>query len=199
MPAPLVAVDVQHVYRSGLHARDRGSLYVLADGRKVTEAEAASAYASALAQRLRDRGLRVLTNDPATSTLVGPYSRRNRAAAAAGASLYLACHVNSGRGSYAALEMMAAHRNSSLCAWIMQRLVDVFPEILSARQVVLQHGDRGAVCLEAFPGPAILVEPFFGDNPRHQPLLEAPRLKALGECIGDQVARWFQSGPIHPE
>jgi N-acetylmuramoyl-L-alanine amidase len=189
-----VAVDVQHLYRVN-HPRDQGSEYVMSDGSRLTEAHCTLIYAAALHDFLIGSGAEVLSNNPASRTLVGYYSERNRAAGLWGADLYLACHLNSGDGSYAAVEMMAAHRDDRLEAFVGLELVSGFPEILESRAVQLAHGERGAVCIEACACPAAILEPFFGDNPRQQGLMSAGRLSEVGQSIGRGVGNWWRGKP----
>ncbi len=186
-----VAVDVQHLYRPAKPA-DRGAEFVLNTGHKITEAEIATGYAQALASWLRERGAAVLTNNPATNTLVGPYSRRNLEAVRSSCDVYLACHVNAGGGNYGALEFMASSASRPLADAIGIALVARVPEIPRVRQVQLSHGQRGAVCIERFTGgPALLLEPFFGDYAPAQGLVGPARLMAIGQAIGEGIAAWW--------
>jgi hypothetical protein len=84
---------------------------------------------------------------------------------------------------------------SALGSRIGSRLADEFPEILSYKLISLSPQARGFACIGAFPmdRAAVLVEPFFGDNPHQQGLLATPRLVAVGESIGEGVARWWES------
>jgi hypothetical protein len=174
---------------------DRGAIYTLANGTTTSEAGAALLYALGLRGFLETRGAVVLTNDPARGILVGPYSTRHHAVNVWKAHAYLACHLNAGRGSYALMEHMSMTEGKVL-GWAMgQALVDAFPLIVEHRVQALKSDDRGAVCIERVEAPclAVLCEPFFGDNPRHQDLLAAPELKRLGEALGEGVASWWRS------
>lgn len=192
-----VAVDVQHLYRPHL-PNDQGSVYRLTDGSTVTEGHAATMYAEAIAAHLRAAGAAVLTNPD----LSGYYSARQRHASEWGAHLYLACHVNAGGGAYALIEHMpveampglAALDTSDLARRIGLGLSDQVAGIIGWRQVELAPGARGRVCVAGFTGPHALLEPFFGDNPQHQPLLAAPKLKLIGDVIGSAVVNWWQFG-----
>jgi hypothetical protein len=188
------AIDVQHAHRQGRHAADRGSIYTLPNGTHIAEADAATIYAAAMVSWLRARGAAVLTNNPATGALCGPYSSRNHEANLWGASCYVACHVNAGGGSYAATEYMAGTSGDALGLSIRIQLGHDFPEIKSNRGVPLAQGQRGAVCIEAI-GPntaAIVLEPFFGDTPWQQGLFAAPKLHQLGETTGEGIAQWWE-------
>jgi len=188
-----VAVDVQHLYKP---TEDRGAVFRLGDGTTVTEAHCATIYAGSIAGWLARRGADVLTNDPVRRILVGRYSARIREASAWGANAYLACHVNSGGGSYARVEYMAG-TDVRLAQRVAGELLSAFPELKRADSYPLSPGARGAVCIAAFPGSAVLLEPFFGDTPAHQDMMAAPRLVFLGETIARAVADWWQfSRPV---
>ncbi len=188
-----VAVDVQHLYRPS-HPGDQGSVYTDAAGFHVTEAHLATVYALGLAQWFQFRGARVLTNSPARAVLVGDYWTRNAQAAAYGASVYLACHVNAGGGRYGAVEYMKDTPGGALALAIGATLPRAVPEILGCKAIALARGDRGAVCIEGFLprcGAAVILEPFFGDTPAHRPLWASPQLAVIAAAIGDGVARWW--------
>jgi N-acetylmuramoyl-L-alanine amidase len=185
-------VDVQHLYRPKKPA-DRGAVYTLADGTHTDEATATLIYAASLRSYLEARGATVLANDPRHGILVGPYSVRHAAANAWRPHLYLACHLNAGRGSYALVEYMSLSQAKPLASGIGQALAAVFPEIMEHRTNALSSTDRGAVCIErvASPSIAVLLEPFFGDNPTQQRLLAATELHRVGQVVGDAIAHWW--------
>lgn len=189
-----VAVDVQHLYKT-TSPDDRGAVFGLPGGFHLAEAQAVTVYAQALCSWLAARGAVVLTNHPATQVLVGSYYRRQKEAEKWGAAAYLACHLDAGNGSYAALEYPVGSAGIALATRIGTRLTDDFPEILSYKVVSLSPQARGYACINGFPNDraAVLVEPFFGDNPRQQGLLSTPKLVAVGESIGEGVARWWES------
>lgn len=190
-------VDVQHLYRTGSHAGDRGSVYTLANGTRVTEADATLVYAHAIVSYLELWGARVVSNDPAHGILVGPYSARNLAAQTSHA--YLACHLNAGGGAYAAVEYMSTTVGAALAAAIGPQVQAAFPtDIPNAKAIPLSSGQRGAVCIERVASnvAAVICEPFFGDNPRQQHLLDAPSLVRVGEVIAHGVADWWKTRQI---
>lgn len=189
-----VAVDVQHLYKSS-NPLDRGAVFDLPGGFHLAEAQAVTVYAQALCAWLTARGAAVLTNQPAVPRLVGSYYRRIKEAEKWDANAYLACHLNAGKGSYAALEYAVGSAGVALASRVGSHLVDEFPEILSYKVVSLSPEARGYACISGFPSDraAVLVEPFFGDNPRQQGLLSTPKLVAVGESIGEGVARWWES------
>ncbi len=197
---PAIAIDVQHLYRTGPLAGDRGARFTLPDQRTIYEADAVTLYAQALAEWLRAWGATVLVNDPLRGRLVGPYGRRNREATLARADAYLACHLNAGRGEYALCEYMATlpaatqAQCQALADWILTGGINA-PEIRGRQVRRLKDGERGAICIKNVGPfiPALILEPFFGDQPRHQPLFETARLQLLGREIGQGVAAWWRA------
>lgn len=203
--APTVAIDVQHLYRTGLHARDRGTRFRLQDGRTIYEADAVVSYAQALGLWLTEAGATVITNDPVRGRMVGPYSRRQREARTRGCELYLACHLNAGGGNYSRVEMMSGlpaqtQAQALACGRWIQGSLAYLTELRTQQTAFLRHGDRGAVCIEGcgLALPALLLEPFFGDTPRHQALLSSERLAVVGQLIGHGVAAWWRATHAPP-
>lgn len=187
-------VDVQHAFQPA-KPKDRGSVFTLASGAHVLEAQASATYAAAIAHWLTARGARVLTNEPANGLLVGPYWTRNRAANAWGAHAYLACHVNAGGGDYCRAEYMVGSKGDALARAVGSAIVaGGFPVSRTPQATPISRGMRGAVCIEAVDRfrAAVILEPFFGDNPRHQAMLETAQLELLGATIGLGVASWWK-------
>lgn len=188
-----VAVDVQHLYRPS-KPNDQGALFTGPDGGKTSEAQLSTVYAGALCEWFRARGATVITNDRTAGVLVGEYWTRNHQAAALGASVYLACHVNAGGGRYAMVEHMRGSPGGALGLAIVAMLSSLVPELTGNKVKPLARGERGAVCIQGFPGDlggAVLLEPFFGDYPAHRPLWSALRLAGIAGAIGEGVARWW--------
>lgn len=195
-----VAVDVQHLYRTD-RPHDQGTLYVLPDHTHITEGQAATVYAAALAGQLVEWGAETLTNDPARGILTGTYPERNRAADAWGAHVYLACHVNAGGGSYARAEAMASSPDSmALATRVLGPLTNQVPVILAGTVAPLRRGDRGPICIDHFPleRAAVILEPFFGDNPRNADLFLGPNLQRIGCCLAAGVAWWWAAKTGRP-
>jgi N-acetylmuramoyl-L-alanine amidase len=187
-------VDVQHLYKLD-RPDDRGARFELANGTHLWEADAAMLYAQAMVSWFKERGAVVLTNDPSTGTLVGSYGRRNRAANAWGASVYLACHLNAGGGNYALAEYPAGYPGSTLARMITAQLTSDFHDLIpSTNQFPLAKGQRGHVCVGEVSSAigAVLLEPFFGDHPKAQALLAPDRLIAVGQSIAAGVAKWWE-------
>jgi len=192
-----IAVDVQHLYRPWPHAKDQGATFFLPGGIHLHETAATTLYAHSLIAWLRARGAEVLTNDPPRKILLGPYERREREAAAWGAHAYVACHVNADGGRYALVEAVNGTAGVELAHAIAPAVAKGLPEISVGQVKRLSNRERGSVCVRFFPPDraAVIVEPFFGDTPRHQVLFQAPRLIEVGEAIGDGVAAWWEARP----
>ncbi len=182
----------------GRHAQDRGTIYALANGTHIAEADAATLYAAGLVAWLKARGASVLTNDLLSGALIGPYSRRNLIACQWGADCYLACHLNAGGGSYAAIEYMAGTPSGVLASSIGSHIINDFPLIGRSRSVDLIRGQRGAVCIEGVVGnrAAVILEPFFGDTVAVQEMFQPQKLHQLGETIGEGIAQWWERRAI---
>lgn len=191
-------VDVQHIYRTGIHRWDRGTVFRLKTGGKVWEADGALHYAQTLASQLRQWGATVWSNEPKTGILVGPYSRRQESATALGANLYLACHLNAGNGSYAVVEYVDGGLGAAVGRAITDELTHSLPEITAGKVVVLYPGDRGVACVRGFTaGPAVILEPLFGDHETHQALLSMAGLELVGMALARAIATWWrQSRPV---
>lgn len=198
MAGARVVVDVQHLYRTGAHLGDRGSVFALKNGTHVAEASLATTYAAALVAGLRERSAAVLTNLPTRGILVGPYSRRNYEANAFDAHVYLACHVNAGGGTYGRGEYMAGTGAQLASQRIGIAVTATFPEIRSWQCTPLSPGQRGTVCVEGVDAKrvAIILEPFFGDCPAHEPMMGAGALQGLGAAIAAGLAEWWRM--THP-
>ena len=193
-PRPLVVLDVQHAYRSS-HPHDRGAVFTRANGLRVSEVDLVLGYVAAAARQLAALGFQVGTNNPATGLFVGPYQRRQAEASAMLACAYLACHVNAGGGRYGRVGL-AHPRSSRLASSLALGLARsaVAPRGYVCSTVGVKPHERGSVCIRFVECPAVLLEPFFGDNPEHLARFGTPGgLQALGEDIAVAVAEWYWS------
>lgn len=190
-----VAVDVQHLFKPS-RPNDRGACFELANGLRVWESQAATAYAHGIISWLQSRGAAVLSNDPTKRELVGSYAQRNRYANTWGADAYLACHVNAGGGNYALVEYAAGREGSSLARAIGAQLVNAYKDLIPThREQPLTEVQRGYVCIggTSIRCAAVLLEPFFGDQRTHQGFLDPVRLVEVGTTIAEAVALWWES------
>lgn len=188
-----VILDIQHLYRPA-HPDDHGTRFTLGDGTHIYEAAAATAYAQAAGHYLSVRGARVLTNDPVSGYLTGPYSRRHKTVNRFVPHAYLACHVNAGGGTYYLGGYTFGNGNGQrLSVAIGDAVSHELPAIYPPRTQGLVHGMRGAVCIAGVSEPtaAVLLEPFFGDRASHSSILTPPKVVRLGEAIGRGIASWW--------
>jgi len=207
-----VALDVQHLFRDPPHEKDRGAVFRVpvegyAKGMTIRETDVTTAYVDAAAAMIAARGGRAFTNDVARGVMVGPYSRRHRAAASWAVHAYVACHVNAGGGSYAlALFNRHAPRGRAFAQALARAMRDV--AVMQPGAPIIDHvaravgpGDRGWSCIGGFgvterpetPAAAIF-EPCFGDNPRHHGLILSPgpsQVIALGLVRG--LEAWWKA------
>lgn len=149
---------------------------------------------------------------------VGTYTQRGRYAAERGCQLFLACHVNAGGGRYALVGAMAgssiANVRARLVAGMIAGELRTLPGIHGAQVKALHRWDpprvgpdanqplrfeRGAICIAGAAArgvPAVLLEPFFGDNPEHQArLTSADGLRLVAGRVVDPVLEWALSLP----
>lgn len=195
-----VALDVQHLFRPA-HPNDRGAIFRTSRGTLASEGELALGYTAAARRELERNNALVFTNHPLTVAnktphLVGPYSRRALDAELLEADVYLACHVNAGAGKYARCSSDGWRRGPTLASSIGQAISSEFPMVVTYHQVVaLRRGDRGWPCIGLVRQPctAVLLEPFFGDNPRHLAAIGSPAgLERLGRAVASAVLRWWE-------
>jgi N-acetylmuramoyl-L-alanine amidase len=202
-----VAIDVQHAFKPWPLQNDRGAVFRLQDGTHVTEFSLAWQYATALAETLERAGHQVLRNAPgAQFPLTGWYSARARQAAAWRAQLYLACHVNAGGGSYALLstaqDMSVDVPPSDVAAWsVSGRIATALRAtgmVTAGKTAGLTVTSRGYACISVARRlgiPAVLVEPFFGDNPGVM-ILDHPAFCAeIGQAIAAAVIDYARATP----
>ena len=208
---PVIVLDVQHQLRGGIHAGDQGARFGM-----VTEVELATRYAQAAASRLLTRGYTVVTNRWAqvdgAFALTGSYDRRGEAAASLGAAVYIACHINAGGGRYALAEIISSDpplvvdTKSIAFATTLMNEVAAAPQGIHGSEVKHFSGfglryrgtgsnplrfERGRGCISRAVElgiPAVLFEPYFGDNPEHSWLQDG---QFVGAAITNAVLNAF--------
>lgn len=194
-----IAIDVQHSGRAFPHQGDRGARFTLPDRTHTWEAELARKYADGMLAWLLAVGQLARTNEPASGFLVGPYSRRARQAQEWGATLYLACHVNAGGGRYPLVGFVRRGDQDILPASIAARIgTDVLGRLRSEFSC-LRGGELRRYGYLTLGGgtirpatelgiPALLIEPFFGDELGAQrQLILGDQLANLGGVIAGAV------------
>jgi hypothetical protein len=189
---PLVIFDRQHKGRSGKRANDRGCSFGT-----LVETDLTEAYIAAAKARVEAAGVscEVLTTGeyPSRQAAAG-----SRAKSVDGRVLYIACHVNAGRGTYALVEYDDRSANGKKAAAAMAAAFDAgLVEVTSGRTVSLSSGDRGFACVSGiYAGPAnvcaVLVEPGFIDASKHASLWTATGLVRVGNVIADAALAWVK-------
>ncbi len=182
----LVILDRQHGARG-----DRFDPGAQATG--LREVDLTTGYLLAARRRLEAAGVRVLYID------AGHYSDRHaRANEAArsfdGSAVYIAAHVNAGRGDYGAIFHDArSHRGALVALCLKDHLKAALPE--AARVKVLGASDIGwtknawHTIRRIYDGPAnisgICLEPGFIDTPQHAALWTPEGLPRIGAALAD--------------
>ena len=170
-----VVLDRQHAGKPG--SRDQGAVF--ADG--TTEAQHAMWQIENATPWLEASGVKV------SIFLKGHYPDRNRAANAAGADLYVACHVNAGGGHYALTEYVADRGNVPGSRRAAETLLRTIDDELGQKAVgpwALRSGDRGHVCVAACSMPAVIFEPYFVENRKHDPLVGIRLAQGICDFFG---------------
>lgn len=150
-----IAIDVQHIgksaYSRGIGASYNGNL----------EAEIVMDYATKLYWRL------YYANLYPTLLTYGKYIDRHTWMENQGFDLYLACHVNAGGGSYSLVEIKD---NPSVDVLHLARDVSssLFKILGTSRPStwVIDKDSRGWSCFADVTCPALILEPFFIDDPK---------------------------------
>ncbi len=163
-----IAIDVQHLGKPNKPA-DRGAIYG-----SYQEADLVLKYATLAFQELTAKGYEVFL---ITS---GTYAERHEWINRHGIDLYLACHLNAGRGRYSLVEY--THNAGQRTREIAKIMADNFKTILgtsAAKVWEIAKAGRGASCLKNTRPSALLLEPLFIDNEKHlQIATEKPELIA---------------------
>jgi len=113
--------------------------------------------------------------------------------------LYVACHLNAGRGDYGLVIADARSKGGQSAARHVADALDALPEL--RRVVVGTTAAEGSDWPRAwstidgiFAGPAnlsgICFEPCFIDRPEHRPLLTAEGLERIGAALVDGALAW---------
>lgn len=201
MNPTLAIFDVQHAGRAS-RPGDMGAAYDL-DGDGVTgeqgerEVDLVRAYVEAAQAALERCGVevRVLSS--------GEYGQRhleagNLARVFAGRAVYLACHLNAGRGRYALVRPDYRSQRGRLFASTMARHLRAVPELDDCRIWPLTSTDRGWACIDGiWSAPAnlcgLLLEPYFLDGPTHRRLTTLQGTREVGAAVAAAVEEWGRS------
>lgn len=161
---------------------------------KAREVDLAAGYIQHAVETLRAAGHEVFVLD------TGTYDARHAQAIALAAespevsSLYVQCHVNGGRGTYAVVEHDARSDRGRAAATCLVEALKALPEISKVRRVELKADDRGWACIDDIHASktmcGVLYEPFFIDAPAHAALLSAEGLARVGEALAAGIERY---------
>ncbi len=120
----------------------------------------------------------------------------------AATSLYLSCHLNAGNGRYSLVEYHhdARDQTKRLAEYIAtefhQILNTEYPDMSYAPGGVrgIERFGRGSICLRNTRMSALLIEPFFLDNPEHLKL-HYKKLASIASAVYNGVEEFNRSEP----
>lgn len=130
----------------------------------------------------------------------GTYSQRGDRAEAYCApydhSVYIACHVNAGGGSYGAVfyDYRSGH-GPTLASHIGHKLGGAFTELSGVRVMAAREGSRPFNTISAVGTPvSICFEPCFIDHPLHfTDMLSDSGLAAIGQALAEGIDNYWRS------
>lgn len=178
----IVVLDQQHIGRKS-RPGDRGATNGL-----LRETDLTRAYIDVAWAELRRQGHQVHILD------TGEYAERQAQANALAAQnpavphVYVACHVNAGKGTYALVEHDSRSRAGLAAATRTAQALEALPEIKAGKVIGMVPATRGYACIrDIYDGPAnitaILYEPGFIDAPAHQALWTPEGLRRVGMAL----------------
>lgn len=177
----LVVLDLGHVGRTGGNPPARSAA--------LREDALVLAYVA--------HAYRVLVEAGCTVEIAGAgaYPARRRAARDAGASAYVACHVNAGTGvDYGCLLHSGEERAGALSRAVALTLRDGAPELRRIVTGAAGVGGWSVATLQLISGagcPGLLFEPGSIDRPEHAPLWTPDGLRRVGEALARGVLAWL--------
>jgi len=191
---PLIVLDRQHVGKPGQNDLGAWGDFDKDNKAEVEELEAifTGFYGLYCEVRLRELGHNVI------SLSDGFYSERHKRACLYGADVYIALHLNAGKGSYASC--FYDYRSSSgkgLATCIANEFKKQLPVTDSQIHETKPGGDfpRPYNCIDGvFSGKpvACLVEPLFIDNLKHQQFLSSEsNIHVLGYSLAEGINNWL--------
>lgn len=196
----ITILDIQHAGRAS-RPSDMGAAYDLDGDGHVGEAgerevDLVRGYVEAARSALTRCGhtVAVLTD--------GEYGTRHaeaiRLAKTANKAVYLACHVNAGRGRYALVRPDSRSTGGARFARTLLRHLEGVAELPTGKLWPMGPTDRGWSCIDGiYDGPAwlcgVLVEPGFIDSPQHRRLWTPAGLVEVGTAIAAACHEWARS------
>ncbi len=160
-PTTLIALDAQH---ASAGFADQGVDPKMA----AREADLAQEYFAELRKSLELEGVRVIDG------FSGSIDDRCDHACAAGASLYLAGHMNAGGGSYGVVGVDYRASQDGLARFVAHHIAQQWPELLGIPNVRIVEArpdgnssqQRLYSLIKRSACPALVLEPLFVDGPR---------------------------------
>jgi hypothetical protein len=156
-------------------------------------------YLAAAERKLRQLGINVINISD------GRYSERHArvleyANMAGGTSVYIAAHLNAGKGDYGAAFYDHRSTMGKNCAnFIADALVEECPELERALTRPAQPNDWTTHAFNTIKGVfvgkpcGICFEPCFVDNEAHIPLLEPRGLERIGDALALGINNWMEN------
>ena len=124
---------------------------------------------------------------------VNEYDQRNAGGAP---SIYIACHLNAGAGSYCAMFYHHQSSNGAALSKSINAKIEERTDITTAKAIPSNNEDwtkNAFYCIKGVGRPiAICAEPLFIDNPSHQKLLNIDGMYAIGFAIADGIHEFLE-------
>lgn len=189
----MIYIDVQHIGKPN-KTRDMGASK--GDALEDTEAYWTSLYAFYMEMRLRELGYAVFRLSDGTYR-----SRHERVnlyedtIADDGQSVYVACHINAGGGSYSAMFYDHRSSNGARLADAIAQTVQTLPRLGTVRKIPADPNNWTRNAYHTIKGVqrpvAICAEPFFIDNELHQEYMSYDMIKLIGREMANGIHLWY--------
>ena len=189
----MIYIDVQHIGKPN-RPRDMGASK--GDALEDTEAYWTSLYAFYMEMRLRDLGYAVFRLSDGTYR-----SRHERVnlyedtIADDGQSVYVACHINAGEGSYGAMFYDYRSSNGARLADAIAQTLQTLPRLGTVRKIPADPNNWTRNAYHTIKGVqrpvAICAEPFFIDNELHQEYMSYDMIKLIGREMANGIHLWY--------
>lgn len=189
-----IYIDVQHMGDPIKKGR-MGAAF--GDQISQTEAFYTSLYAFWMGMRLRELGHEVINMSDGTykarHARVNAYEERNEGGPP---SVYIACHLNAGAGSYCAMFYHHQSSNGRALSKSINAKIEERTDITTAKAIPSNNEDwtkNAFYCIKGVGRPiAICAEPLFIDNRNHQRLLNVEGMHAIGFAMADGIHEFLE-------
>jgi len=178
----IIVLDIQHAGSPASdHMGDRGAVF---EG--VEEVSLTRRYMDAADRRLRQLGHQVI---PISD---GHYSDRQARAEAYGAAVYVALHINAGKGDYGVIFYdYRSTKGPILAAAVVGQMKKHFTWSQKSAPAAPSDplGGRAWNCIKNVGKPiSLLIEPGFIDGPHRSDLIA--RIEEVGVALADGIHQW---------